>query len=211
MIPSKEEWHKALVEKQGGEVQEKLSSATVLICGCGGLGSNIALMLARAGLKKLILVEFDKVEITNLHRQFYKPGQIGLAKSEALAENLKEYAPYVEYEPHVEKVTAENIETLSKEADVICEAFDKADAKAMLVNAVLEKIPEKYLVAASGMAGYKEANLIKTKKLSGKFYFCGDFQSDVNDGIGLISSRVTICAAHEAHAIIRILCGKFDV
>ncbi len=211
MIPSKEEWHKALVEKQGGKVQEKLSSATVLICGCGGLGSNIALMLARAGLKKLILVDFDKVEITNLHRQLYKPGQIGESKAEALVENLKEYAPYVEYEAHVEKVSPENIENLAKEADVVCEAFDKADAKAMLANAVLEKLPDKYYVSGSGMAGFKEANLIKTKKLSGKFYFCGDFQSDVNDGIGLISSRVTICAAHEAHAIIRILTGKFEV
>ncbi|MBR1721828.1 MAG: thiamine biosynthesis protein ThiF [Treponema sp.] len=211
MIPTKEEWYKALVEKQGEEVQKKLSSATVLVCGCGGLGSNIALMLARSGVKKLILVDFDKVEITNLHRQFYKPSQIGLAKAEALVENLREYAPYVEYESHVEKINPENILELAKDADVICEAFDKADAKAMLVNTVLEKLPQKYLVAASGMAGFKEANLIRTKKLSSKFYFCGDFESDVNDGIGLISSRVTICAAHEAHAIIRILTGKFEV
>ena len=210
MIPSKEEWYRALVEKQGKEVQEKLSSATVLICGCGGLGSNIALMLARAGLKKLILVDFDKVEITNLHRQLYKPGQIGESKAEALVENLKEYAPYVEYESHVERITADNIIEIAKEADVICEAFDKPEAKAELVNAVLEKMPEKFLTAASGMAGFESANLIKTKKISGKFYLCGYFSSDVNDGIGLISSRVMVCAAHEANAIIRILCNKFE-
>ena len=108
------------------------------------------------------------------------------------------------------KVSPENISSLAKDADIVCEAFDKADAKAMLVNAVLEKLPQKYLVAASGMAGYKEANLIKTRRVSEKFYFCGDFSSDVNDGIGLISSRVMICAAHQAHAIIRILCRKFD-
>jgi len=210
MIPAKDEWYKALEEKQGAEVQQKLSQATIAICGCGGLGSNIALMLARAGVKKLILIDFDKVEITNLHRQFYKPTQIGKPKVEALVENLKEYAPYVEYEAYVAKVSPENISSLAKDADIVCEAFDKADAKAMLVNAVLEKLPQKYLVAASGMAGYKEANLIKTRKVSEKFYFCGDFSSDVNDGIGLISSRVMICAAHQAHAIIRILCRKFD-
>jgi len=210
MIPSKDEWYKALEEKQGSEVQKKLSQATITICGCGGLGSNIALMLARAGVKKLILIDFDKVEITNLHRQFFKPTQIGLPKAEALAENLREYAPYVECECHVQKVTAENIVSLAKKADIVCEAFDKADAKAMLVNAVLEKLPQKYLVAASGMAGYKEANLIKTRKVSPKFYICGDFSSDVNDGTGLISSRVMLCAAHQAHAIIRILCEKFD-
>ena len=210
MIPSKEEWHKALVEKQGKDVQASLSKATVLICGLGGLGSNIALMLARAGIGRLILVDFDRVEITNLHRQLYKPSQIGLPKAEALVENLREYAPYIDYESHVQKVTGENIALLAKDADIVCEAFDKAEAKAMLVNTILEQFPQKHLVAASGMAGFGEANLIRTRKISEKFYFCGDFTSDVNDGIGLISSRVTLCAAHEAHSIIRILCGKKD-
>lgn len=210
MIPSKEEWRSALDSKQGIKVQETLSKATVAICGLGGLGSNVALMLARAGVKKLILADFDRVEITNLHRQHYKPEQIGEAKAEALVKNLKEYAPYVEYESHVERITADNIIAIAKEADVICEAFDKPEAKAELVNAVLEKMPEKFLTAASGMAGFESANLIKTKKISGKFYLCGDFSSDVNDGIGLISSRVMVCAAHEANAIIRILCNKFE-
>ena len=210
MIPSKEEWRNALISKQGEKVQNVLSKATVAICGLGGLGSNVALMLARAGVRKLILSDFDRVEITNLHRQHYKPDQIGEAKAEALLKNLREYAPYVEYESHVKKITADNIIEIAKEADIICEAFDKPEAKAELVNAVLEKMPEKYLIAASGMAGFESANLIKTKKISEKFYLCGDFSSDVNDGIGLVSSRVMVCAAHEANAIIRILCSKFE-
>jgi len=210
MIPSREEWHKALVLKQGKAVQERLSKATVAVCGLGGLGSNVATCLARAGVKKLILTDFDNVDITNLHRQQYKAAQIGQPKAKALVENLKEIAPYVEYEAHVEKITEDNIVSIAKEANVVCESFDNPVAKAMLVNAVLEKMPEKYLVAASGMAGFESANKIKTKKISDKFYFCGDFESDVNDGIGLVSARVMVCAAHEAQAIIRILCGKFD-
>ncbi|MCR4823419.1 MAG: thiamine biosynthesis protein ThiF [Treponema sp.] len=208
MIPTFEEWQNALILKQGKEVQEKLSKSCVAICGAGGLGSNVALMLARAGIKKLILMDFDKVELTNLHRQHYKASQIGQAKAQALLENLKEIAPYVEYESHVVKITEENILPLVKDADLVCEAFDNPQAKAMLVNTILEKMPEKYLVAASGMAGFESANLIKTKKISRHFYLCGDNVSDINDGTGLIGSRVMLCAAHQAHAIIRILTGQ---
>ncbi|MCR5290316.1 MAG: thiamine biosynthesis protein ThiF [Treponema sp.] len=211
MIPSKEEWQKALILKQGESVQKVLSQATVAICGLGGLGSNVALMLARAGVKKLILTDFDKVDITNLHRQHYKATQIGQAKAEALVSNLQEIAPYVTYESHVTKITADNIVSIAKDAAVICEAFDNAQAKSMLVNAVLEKMPDTYLVAASGMAGFDSVNMIKTRRLSDKFYLCGDCVSDVGDNIGLISSRVMVCAAQEAHTIIRILCNKFDV
>ncbi len=211
MIPSRTEWQDALILKQGKENYEKISRATVAVCGLGGLGSNVAISLARAGVKKLILTDFDKVDVTNLHRQQYKADQVGEPKAEALVKNLREIAPYVEYESHVEKITEENIVSIASEADVICEAFDNPNAKAMIVNAVLEKMPEKYLVSASGMAGFESANMIRTRKVSDKFYLCGDTVSDVNDGIGLISSRVMACAAHEAHAIIRILTGRLDV
>ena len=96
MIPSKEEWIKALNDRHGIEFQEKISSTTVAVCGLGGLGSNIAISLARAGIGKLILIDFDKVDITNLHRQQYKANQIGMCKTEALQNNLKEINPYLE-------------------------------------------------------------------------------------------------------------------
>ena len=97
------------------------------------------------------------------------------------------------------------------EADIICEAFDKADQKAMLVNTVLETFPEKYLISGSGMAGFGSANSIQTRKVFGRFYLCGDEKSDVNDGIGLVASRVMVCAAHEAHMVLRILSGDTNV
>ena len=211
MIPTKEEMQKALEERHGKEIQNKFSKAVVAICGLGGLGSNIAVSLARAGVGKLILIDFDKVDVTNLHRQQYKASQVGMSKSDALKENLREIAPYIATEVHCQRITEDNMETLVGEADIICEAFDKAEQKAMLVNYVLEKMPDKYLIAGSGMAGFGSVNSIKTRKLTKKFYLCGDEISDVDDNIGLVSSRVMLCAAHEAHTALRILAGKFEV
>ncbi len=206
-VPTREEMFAALEKRQGVEAVRKLQAATVAVCGLGGLGSNIAISLARAGVGKLVLVDFDCVDVTNLHRQQYKACQVGLPKPEALLANLKEIAPYTEYETHFEKVTAENVATLLANADVVCEAFDNAEAKAMLVNAVLETMPEKFLVAASGMAGFEGGNTIRTRKITDKFYLCGDGVSDVADGIGLVAPRVMLCAAHQALTAVRLILG----
>ena len=206
-VPTREEMFAALKKRQGVEAVRKLQAATVAVCGLGGLGSNIAISLARAGVGKLILVDFDRVDVTNLHRQQYKACQVGLPKPEALLANLKEIVPYTEFETHFEKVTAENVATLLANADVVCEAFDNAEAKAMLVNAVLETMPEKFLVAASGMAGFEGGNTIRTRKITDKFYLCGDGVSDVADGIGLVAPRVMLCAAHQALTAVRVILG----
>lgn len=205
LIPTKEEMIAALIERHGAELQDKFSSATVAVCGLGGLGSNIAISLTRAGIGKLILIDFDRVDISNLNRQQYKATQVGRCKTEALSENLKEIAPYIELETHTVRITESNVVELLKDADVICEAFDNAECKAMLTNTVLETMPKKYLVAASGMAGLGSANSIKTRKVMKHFYLCGDEVSEVADGISLVSSRVMLCAAHQAHMVLRIL------
>lgn len=211
MTPSREEWIKALVERHGEERQSAFLNATVAICGLGGLGSNIANALTRAGIGKLILIDFDKVDITNLNRQQYKMSQIGRPKTECCLENLRDISPYTEIEIHTVKLNEENIPELLGEADIICEAFDRADQKAMLVNTVLGTFPDKYMLSGTGMAGFGSANTIQSRKVFGKFYLCGDEKSDVNDGIGLVASRVMVCAAHEAHMVLRILSGEMDV
>ena len=211
MIPSREEWIAALVERHGEERQNAFLNATVAICGLGGLGSNIATALTRAGVGKLILIDFDKVDITNLNRQQYKMSQLGRPKTECCLENLRDISPYTEIEIHTVKLNEENIPELLGEADIICEAFDKADQKAMLVNTVLGTFPDKYMLSGTGMAGFGSANTIQSRKVFGKFYLCGDEKSDVNDGIGLVASRVMVCAAHEAHMVLRILSGEMDV
>ena len=210
MIPTKEEWNNALEERCGKELHKAFSSATVAVCGLGGLGSSIAIALARAGIGKLILCDFDRVDITNLHRQQYKADQIGMYKTEALEKNLKEIAPYISLKAHTERITEENAAALLNDADIICEAFDDAESKAMLANTVLTEMNGKYLIAASGMAGLYDANRIKTRKVTSKFYLCGDEKSDIADGIGLVSSRVMLCAAHQAHTVLRILANNFE-
>jgi len=210
LIPTKEEWNKALVERHGEDVQKKFSMATVAICGLGGLGSNIAISLARAGIGKLILIDYDRVDITNLHRQQYKANQIGMNKTDALRNNLLEIAPYIELKTYTVRITEDNATELLKDADIICEAFDNAEAKAMLTNLVLETMPDKYLVAASGMAGFGSANTIQTRRVAKRFYLCGDGASDVQTEGSLVASRVMLCAAHQAHTVIRILAEQFE-
>lgn len=204
----KEEWREALINRIDLSLYEQFSNATVAICGLGGLGSHIAIALARAGVGKLILIDFDQVDMTNMHRQCYKVNQIGCNKTEALLENILEVAPYIDIETINEKITEDNIVRLLKDADIVCEAFDDPSCKAMLVNGVLEKLPDCYVVAASGMAGMGSPNLIKTRKLTNRFYLCGDEVSDVKNTMGLVSSRVMLCAAHQAHTILRILVGE---
>ena len=211
ILPTKDEWIKALTERHGKELQQAFSSATVAICGLGGLGSNIAIALARAGLGKLILIDFDRVDITNLHRQQYKADQIGMYKMVALAENLKEIAPYISLEIHTQRITEDNAVTLLQDADIICEAFDDAEWKAMLTNTVLTELPDKYLVAASGMAGMGVTNSIKTRRITSRFYLCGDETSEVSENIGLVAPRVALCAAHQALTVLRILAKQFEV
>ena len=210
MIPTQEEWTQALEKRHGTEQHGRFSSAAIAICGLGGLGSCIATTLARAGIGKLILIDFDLVDITNLHRQQYKAQQIGVCKTEALAENLREIAPYTEIETHTVRITEDNASELLRGADIICEAFDDAETKAMLTETVLTRMPDKYLVAASGMAGLGSAISIQTRRITSRFYLCGDEISDVSDGIGLVSSRVMLCAAHQAHTVLRILAGQFE-
>ena len=210
LIPTKEEWNKALCGRHGEELQKKISGTTVAICGLGGLGSHIAFALARAGIGKLILIDFDSVDVTNLHRQQYKASQIGMNKTQALKENLFEIAPYAAITTHSVRISEDNAEELLKNADVICEAFDDAESKAMLANLVLEKMPEKYLVAASGMAGFGSANTIQTRRISKRFYLCGDGTSDVSEAGSLVATRVMLCAAHQAHTVVRILTEQFE-
>lgn len=201
----------ALENRHGKALQQRFSSAAVAVCGLGGLGSNIAVALARAGIGRLILIDFDRVDITNLHRQQYRADQIGTYKTDALTENLREIAPYLQIRAVTQRITEENYGELLKDADIICEAFDDPEAKAMLTNGVLETMPEQYLVAASGMAGMGTPNAIRTRRLTKRFYLCGDGTSDVSDNIGLAAPRVMLCAAHQAHTVLRILAGEYEV
>lgn len=207
---TREKLYRALEERHGAQLQKKLAAASVAVCGLGGLGSNIAIALARAGVGHIHIIDFDCVDVSNLNRQQYFPEQLGQFKTEALGDTLRRIALCSEITADCVKLNEENIPVLLKDADIICEAFDRADQKAMLVNCVLEQFPEKYLVSGSGMAGIHPANTITTRRITKHFYLCGDGVSDAADGLGLVSARVMVCAAHEATAIIRIIAGEYE-
>ena len=208
---TKKEIDEALNERHSQEVQQKLAAGDVTIAGLGGLGSNVAFALARIGVGHLHLIDFDTVDITNLNRQQYFMEHIGMKKTDALQSLLLEINPYLDIRTDCVKVTEENLETLFQNDPIVCEAFDRPEAKAMLVNGILEKFPEKKLVSATGMAGYGSSNTITTKRLMKNFYLCGDRVTEPTYGNGLMAPRVAVCAAHEANMITRLILGEEEV
>ena len=181
------------------------------IAGLGGLGSNIAVMLTRIGVGHLLLVDFDIVEPSNLNRQSYYIRHLGMSKTLALQSQLTEINPFIYVETCTVRVNAENVVPLFDGYHILCEAFDKPDAKAMLVNTALAKLPDINIVAASGMAGYASSNLIKTVQPIKRLYMCGDLETGAGIGIGLMAPRVQICAGHQANMILRLLVGITEI
>ena len=192
--------HKGLTDKQS----QLLREAKVAIVGLGGLGSNVAMWLARLGVGHMLLYDFDKVELSNLNRQYYFLEDVGEHKAVALAKHLAKVNPYGAYQSKVVRLTEDNLAELVGEAHIICEALDKPEAKALLVNGVLEKFPEKYLVAASGLAGFGSSTSMEVRKITPRFYLCGDGKSSFLD-LPLCGARVGLCAAQEALTIARII------
>ncbi|MEL7564342.1 MAG: sulfur carrier protein ThiS adenylyltransferase ThiF [Dehalobacterium sp.] len=206
-IPKKEELESMMMARHTPNVHKKLKDGKVAIAGLGGLGSNIAISLARIGVGHLLLVDFDIVEPSNLNRQNYHISHLGIPKTAALKQQIADINPFIKIETENVKVTEDNMIDLFHGYDIICEAFDKPEAKSMLVNMALNKLPNVKIVAASGMAGYDSANLIKTVNPLNRLYLCGDFENEAKIGKGLMAPRVQICAGHQANMVLRLLLG----
>lgn len=205
-----EELRAALVARHGAKNQEKLDRARVGIAGLGGLGSAVGIHLARMGVGTLVLADFDAVDVTNLHRQQYFLEHLGMKKTDALAAQIHAINPFITLETHPVKVTAENAHTIFAGCDIVCEAFDKADQKALLVETLLEELPGVVIVSGSGMAGLASANSITTDHVLSNLYVCGDRTSDVAEEGTLFSSRVGVCAGHQANMVARLILGKVE-
>ena len=197
--------HKGLTAEQS----QRLQTAKVAIAGLGGLGSNVALWLARLGVGQLLLYDFDKVELSNLNRQYYFLEDVGQYKATALLRHLKAVNPYGNYYSRVVRLTEDNLAELLSEAHIVCEALDSPEAKALLVNGVLESFPDKYLVAASGLAGFASSASMQVRRVTPRFYLCGDGVSDMLQ-LPLCGARVGLCAAQEALTIARIILQMED-
>jgi sulfur carrier protein ThiS adenylyltransferase len=211
IMPTEEELESMMMARHTPNVHKRLKQSKVAIAGLGGLGSNIAVMLARIGVGQLLLVDFDIVEPSNLNRQSYYISHLGLPKTIALKKQLEEINPFIKIETETVKITEENVKQLFNGYDIICEAFDKPDQKSMLINTALELLPNSKIVSGSGMAGYESSNLIKTTNPMKRLYLCGDLENAARVGRGLMAPRVNICAGHQANMILRLLIGIEDI
>ena len=186
------------------DVLAVLRRSSVGIAGAGGLGSNVAVALARAGVGRLVIADFDRIEPSNLNRQQYFLDQVGERKVVALRENLLAVNPYSLYEIHDVRINRRNAATVFARVDILVEAFDKAAAKEMLIEASLARFPGRPIVAASGLAGYGRNRKIHTRRL-GNLYICGDESSQCPKGISPMAPRVALVAAMQANLVVELL------
>ncbi len=186
------------------QIKEILKTKKVGIAGCGGLGSNCAAALVRAGVVNLVIVDFDVVEESNLNRQFYFFDQVGLKKSPTLKENLLRINRGLDITVHDLRVTTGNVESLFGSCDVLVEAFDLADQKAMLIETVLDRMPEMPLVVGLGLAGWGRNEMIHYRRM-GNIYICGDEISEVTEELPPLAPRVGIVACMQANTVVEIL------
>lgn len=207
-IPTADELETLMMARHTPGVHARVRAARVGIAGAGGLGSAIAVALARTGIGFIRIVDFDLVEPSNLNRQQYFVDQIGIPKVHALRDNLARINPAVEIAVYYGRVTADNLVELFGDVDVLVEAFDAAEQKAMLANGFLQHLSKKYLVSASGMAGFAPSNSIRTRKITQQFYLCGDTVTAAGPGCGLMAPRVGIAAHHQANAVLRLILGE---
>ena len=196
-----------LLKRNVKGISKKLKKTRDCILGLGGLGSNVAVLLARAGIGYLKLVDFDIVEASNLNRQQYRISHIGLKKTEAMKTIIKEINPFVEVETLDIKVDRKNIYSIIGDIEIVVEAFDSAETKAMTIEELLIN-KNKIVVSASGMAGLGSANEIVTRKIKDNFYLIGDNYSDYEEYSGIMSTRVMLCAAHQANIVLRLILGE---
>ena len=207
-IPDERELEYLIVARHTPGVHERVKRSTVGIAGLGGLGSQVALALTRTGVGTLILADYDVVEPSNLNRQQYFIQQIGMPKVDAIREILKKVNPYVRVITHHTLIRPKNVKRIFGNAEIIVEAFDKAEEKAMLINAISEAMPDTYIVVASGVAGYGDSNAIKTTRFSSKIFIVGDQRSPAGPGIGLMAPRVGIAAHQQANMVLRLILGE---
>ncbi|AZR73198.1 thiamine biosynthesis protein ThiF [Anoxybacter fermentans] len=210
-IPDKNELEALLIARHTPGVHEKVKKAYIGIAGLGGLGSNVAISLARIGIGRLLLVDFDVVEPSNLNRQQYFIKHIGMLKTEAMKDIISQINPFVKVDIKNAYLDENNISDIFSKVDIIVEAFDNPHSKATLVNTVLNKMPGKIIVAASGMAGYFSNNTIVTRKIKNNFYLVGDGISEAKPGCGLMAPRVCIAANHQANTVLRLIMGEKGV
>ena len=204
-IPAAEEFQALLMARQFPGVYDKIKKATVGVAGLGGLGSAVSIALARTGVGTLILADYDVIEPSNLNRQQFTVDHIGSSKTETMKSVLAKINPYVQVKTFFEVLTADNVPDVFGSADVIVECLDRAEEKKMLLETAADRLPDVFIIGASGLAGYGDSNSIKTWRLSDKVFIVGDLEREASPGLGLMAPRVGIAAHHQANLAVSLL------
>ena len=196
------------MERSG--IKDHLAGLRVGIAGAGGLGSNCAVSLARAGIGTIVIVDFDFVEASNLNRQYFFSDQVGLMKVIALKQNISRIDPGIRVIAHQKKLDRTNIKAIFTGCDVVVEAFDSSEMKEMLIETIQTEMPDIPVVAASGVAGWGKNEEIKCRKADSKLYVCGDEINEVSETMPAMAPRVGIVANMQANTVIEILMNKIE-
>lgn len=204
-VPAEEELEALMAARHTPGVHERMRRSRVGVAGLGGLGSAVALALARMGVGELVLADFDVVEPSNLNRQHYTVEDIGESKADAMSRRLARVNPAVRVYAHRVVLDATNIPTLFRDADVLVECLDGAEAKALLIRTAAERLPETFVVGASGVAGYGDGNRIRVVRLGARVFMVGDLLTAAEPGRGLMAPRVGIAAHHQANLAVSLL------
>lgn len=199
-------FEEALVRYFGEQGLRKIQSTVVGIAGLGGLGSNCAVCLARSGFRKFILADFDKVEYSNLNRQFYFLDQVSLYKTDCLKANLLRINPDLDITLVTQKISADNVAMIFTDCGVVVEAFDKAEYKCLMAEVFLGS--GKLFVSASGLAGWGNSDELRIKKIKDNCFLIGDSYSEATGSLSPCAPRVAIAAAKEADVILSWVLGQ---
>lgn len=202
-IPDADEMQYLITARHTPKVADRMKQCRMAVCGLGGLGSNIALALARMGVGELLLIDYDVIIPSNINRQQYYIDQIGMRKTDATHANLQRVNPYIKYEMKDIFLTRENVKGLFDGCDVIIEAFDNAETKAMFIMEVSKLYPDALIVGASGVAGLGSHESFRVIKAGKNVQLVGDFVAEAKIGRGLMSTRVTIAAGIQANLAVR--------
>lgn len=203
--PSRDQLEYLMASRHSPGVHARLKSAEVGVAGLGGLGSAVATALARTGVGTLILADHDVVEPSNLNRQQYFLEHLGMPKTKAMEKLLSGVNPYTRIVSHRVRLDPSNVPDIFKSSQVIVECFDRAEEKVMLLETVADSLPDAYLIAASGLAGYGGSNRIRTFRMGERIFLVGDMVSAAEPGRGLMAPRVGIAAHHQANLVVSLL------
>jgi len=192
------------------QVRRILKEKSVTILGLGGLGSNVVISLARMGVGTFHLIDYDVIEKSNLNRQYYFLDQIGKKKVDALSDRIRSIDPNITVHTYDVRIDEDNILSLVDGSDIIVEALDQAETKAMVINRLLVSRPEKIVISGSGISGYGHSNEIITRKVQDNYYTIGDGVSPSGTGLGMMAPRVAIAANHQANLVLELLLSEYD-